>query len=104
MPEPALDELVDQLTRKLDELREQGRLQHRRDERIRARGAGAKDKLTTAERVPATGPYLRKLGTRDRLAQLFGVNGSTLTRAVHQVQPFTAFLTNSRPTKISSAR
>jgi hypothetical protein len=92
--------------------------------RIRARGAGAKDRLTTADRVLATVLYLRKLGTRDLLAQLFGVNGSTLTRAVHQVQPLlaehgytippstarfrtpadvTAFLANSRPTEIKSA-
>ncbi|MFF1278644.1 transposase family protein [Streptomyces marokkonensis] len=65
--------------------------------------------------------YLHKLGTRDLLAQLFGVNTSALTRAVHQVQPLlaehgctiqpstvrfgtpadvTAFLANSSPTKI----
>jgi hypothetical protein len=90
MPGPVLDKLVDQLTVQLDELREQGRLQKRGSERIRARGAGAKDKLTTADRVLATVLYLRKLGTRDLLAQLFGVNGSTLTRAVHQVQPLLA--------------
>ncbi|GAQ65315.1 hypothetical protein SsS58_05724 [Streptomyces scabiei] len=68
--------------------------------------------------------YLRKLGTRDLLAQLFGVNTSTLTRAVHQVQPFlaehsytippstarfrmpadvTAFLANSGSTKIKTS-
>lgn len=124
MPEPALDELVDQLDQRLAELREQGRLQQRGGERIRARGAGAKDKLTTADRVLATVLYLRKLGTRDLLAQLFGVNGSTLTRAVRQVQPLlaengytippstarfqtpadvTAFLANNSPTEIKSA-
>jgi transposase len=124
MPEPALDELVGQLTAKLDESREQGRLEQRGGERIRARGAGAKDRLTTADRVLATVLYLRKLGTRDLLAKLFGVNGSTLTRAVHQVQPLltergytippstarfrtpadvTAFLANRNPTEIKSA-
>ncbi|WP_231406704.1 ISAzo13 family transposase [Streptomyces sp. MC1] len=124
MPEPALDELIGQLSEKLDELRERGRLRQRGGERIRARGAGAKDKLTTADRVLATVLYLRKLGTRDLLAQLFGVNTSTLTRAVHQVQPLlaqhgytippstarfrtpadvTAFLGNSSPTKIKPA-
>lgn len=67
--------------------------------------------------------YLRKLGTRDLIAQLFGVNGSTVTRAVHHARPLladhgytvrpstarfrtpadvTAFLTNS-PTEIKSA-
>lgn len=90
MPAPALNELVDQLAQKLDELREQGRLQQRGGERVRARGAGAKDKLTIADRVLATVLYLRKLGTRDLLAQLFGVNGSTLTRAVRQVQSLLA--------------
>lgn len=124
MPEPALDELVDRLTAKLDELREQGRLQQRGGERIRARGAGAKDRLTTADKILATVLYLRKVGTRDLLAQLFGVNGSTLTRAVHQVRPLlaerghtippsaarfrtpadiTAFLANSSPAEVKSA-
>ncbi|MFD7291568.1 ISAzo13 family transposase [Streptomyces sp. NPDC059863] len=124
MPEKALDELVDRLAMKLDELREHGRLQQRGGERVRARGAGAKDRLTTVDRVLATVLYLRKLGTRDLLAQLFGVNGSTLTRAVHQVRPLlaehgytippstarfrtpadvTAFLANSSPAKIKSA-
>ncbi|WP_330460075.1 ISAzo13 family transposase [Streptomyces sp. NBC_00820] len=124
MPEPMLDELICQLDGKLDELRERGRLQQRGGERIRARGAGAKDKLTTADRVLATVLYLRKIGTRDLLAQLFGVNGSTLTRAVHQVQPLlaehgctippstarfrtpadiAAFLANSSPTEIKPA-
>lgn len=68
MPEPALDELTGQLDQKLDELREQGRLRRRGGERTRARGAGAKDKLTTADRVLATVLYLRKLSTRDLLA------------------------------------
>ncbi|MCF3105951.1 ISAzo13 family transposase [Streptomyces roseoverticillatus] len=87
MPEAELDRLIDELSSALDELRERERLRYRGADRRRARGAGAKDKLTTADRVLATVLYLRKLGTRDLLAQLFGVNGSTLTRAVHQVQP-----------------
>ncbi len=124
MTEPALEALVDQLSQRLDELREHGRSRQRGGDRIRARGAGAKDKLTTADRVLATVLYLRKLGTRDLIAQLFGVNGSTITRAVHQVRPLlaehghtvppstarfrtpadvTAFLANNSPTKIKSA-
>ncbi|WP_432171970.1 ISAzo13-like element transposase-related protein, partial [Streptomyces sp. 1222.5] len=124
MPEPALDELINQLAVYLDELLEHRRLQQRGGERIRARGAGAKDKLTTADRVLATVLYLRKLGTRDLLAQLFEVNSSTLTRAVHQVQPLlaehgytippstarfrtpadvTAFLANRSPAEIKTA-
>ncbi|MEB3963391.1 ISAzo13 family transposase [Streptomyces kunmingensis] len=125
MPEPELAELISQLGQTLDELREQGRRQQRGGDRVRARGAGAKDKLTTADRVLATVLYLRKLGTRDLLAQLFGVNGSTLTRAVHQVRPLlaehghiipastarfrtpadvAAFLANSSPTEIKATR
>nr|WP_188114396.1 transposase family protein [Streptomyces apricus] len=124
MPEPALDELISQLAKKINTLREKGRLQQRGGERIRARGGGDKDKLTTADRVLATVLYLRKIGTHDLLAQRFGVNTSTLTRAVHQVQPLlaehdctippstarfrtpadiTAFLANSSPTKIKPA-
>ncbi len=124
MTEQALDALVDQLSQRLDELREHGRSQQRGSNRIRARGAGAKDKLTTTDRVLATVLYLRKPGTRDLIAQLFGVNGSTITRAVQQVQPLlaeygqtipsstarfrtpadvTAFITNNNPTEIKSA-
>jgi hypothetical protein len=85
MPKPMLDELAHQLDKELDELCEQGRRQQRGGARIRARGAGAKDKLTTADRVLATMLYSRKFGTRYLLAQLFGVDGSTLTKGVHQV-------------------
>lgn len=87
MPQPVLNEGIGQLATNFDKLHVQGRLQQRGGERIRARGAGAKDKLTTADRVLATVLYLRKLDTRDLLAQFFGVNTSTVTRAVHQVQP-----------------
>ena len=86
MTEQALDALVDQLSQGLDELREGGRSQQRGSDRIRAVGAGAKDKLTTADRVLATVLYLRKIGIRDLVAQLFGVNGSTITRSVQPVQ------------------
>ncbi|MGV4988858.1 hypothetical protein ACWC0C_45905 [Streptomyces sp. NPDC001709] len=91
MPEPTLDELINQLAVNLNELREQERIQQRGGERIRARGAGAKDKLTTADRVLATVLYLRKLGTRGLLAQF---------RTPADV---TAFLANRSPTEIESA-
>ncbi|GGY90231.1 hypothetical protein GCM10010343_14640 [Streptomyces avidinii] len=90
MTEPALGDLVDQPSQTLDELREHGRSQQRGGDRIRARGAGAMDTMTTADRVLATILYLRKLGTRDLIAQLCGVNGGTITRAVHQIQPLLA--------------
>nr|BFD87940.1 hypothetical protein StreXyl84_73410 [Streptomyces sp. Xyl84] len=76
VPEPALDELIGQLAQKFDGLCEQGRLRQRGGQRIRARGAGAKDKLTTADRVLATVLYLRKLGTLDLLAQCRRVSPS----------------------------
>ncbi|MFE7077106.1 ISAzo13 family transposase [Streptomyces sp. NPDC057620] len=125
MPEPALDELIGQLAQPLEEVRERARSQQRGGQRLRARGAGGQDKLTTPARVLATVLYLRKIGTRDLLAQLFNVNGSTLTRAIHQVQPLlaehsrtispstarfrtpadvTAFLANDVPTKIKPTR
>ncbi|MEU9298648.1 hypothetical protein [Streptomyces sp. NPDC048266] len=119
-----MNRLIKQLSQRLDELREHGRSQQRGGDRIRARGADAKDKLTTADRVLAAVPYLRKLGTRDLIGQLCGVNGSTITRAVQQVQPLlaengrtippstarfrtpadvTAFITNNDSKKIRSA-
>ena len=90
-----------------------------------ARGAGAKDKLTTADRVLATVLYLRKLGTRDLLAaalrrqrqhphQSRSPNPAPLAEHGYTVPPstarfrtpadVTAFLTkNSIPTEIKSA-
>lgn len=71
--------------------------------------------------APAARPRPRPV---DLIAQLFGVNGTTITRAVHHIQPLladhgytvrpstarfrtpadvTAFLTNSNPTEIKSA-
>jgi hypothetical protein len=82
-----LSELVNQLVADLDELREQGRFRQRGSERIRTRGAGAKGKPTTTDRLLTTALYLRKLRTRDLLSQLFEVTGSTLTRAIQQSSP-----------------
>jgi len=90
MPEAQLGQLIAELTPALEQLRERERRTHRGGPRQRARGAGAKDKLTPADRVLLTVLYLRKLGTRDLFAEFFDINGSTLTRAVHQVQPLLA--------------
>ncbi len=70
--------------------RERLRHERRGGERLRARGAGAKDKLPDADRVPAAVLCLRKIGTRALPARLFGVAGSTLTRAVQEVRPLLA--------------
>ncbi|MGY1503588.1 ISAzo13 family transposase [Streptomyces sp. QTS52] len=85
-----LDSLVHALLPALAQRREQTRHEHRGGERRRRRGAGAKDKLSDADRILATVLCLRKIGTHDLLARLFGVTGSTLTRAVQEARPLLA--------------
>lgn len=87
MPVAQLDTLVSTLIPALTRRREQIRLERRGGQRRRARGAGAKDKLSDEDRILATVLCLRKIGTHELLAQLFGVTGSTLTRAVQEVRP-----------------
>ncbi|MER6274306.1 ISAzo13 family transposase [Streptomyces sp900105755] len=90
MSVPQLDALVRVLIPVLTQRRERTRHERRGGERRRARGAGAKDKLSNEERILATVLCLRKIGTHDLLALLFGVTGSTLTRAVQEVRPLLA--------------
>jgi hypothetical protein len=85
-----LDTLTSELTVPLAQQREHNRHQRRGSQRRRAAGAGAKDSLAPADRILATILYLRKLGTQEFLAELFGVARSTLTRAVQEVQPLLA--------------
>jgi hypothetical protein len=85
-----LGALTRDLTVPLATRREHNRHHHRGRARRRAPGAGAKDCLAPADRILATVLYLRKLGTQDLLAELFGVARSTLTRAVQEVQPLLA--------------
>jgi hypothetical protein len=85
-----LDSLVHSLIPALAHQRERLRHERRGGERLRARGAGAKDKLSDADRILAAVLCLRKIGTHDLLARLFGVAGSTLTRAVQEVRPLLA--------------
>ncbi|MDX2565342.1 hypothetical protein PV371_37905 [Streptomyces sp. TX20-6-3] len=68
------------------------RLRHERQggERLRTRGAGAKDKLSDGDRILAAILFLRKIGIYDLLARLLGVAGNTLTRAVQEVRPLLA--------------
>jgi len=90
MPGQQLDTLINGLTPALAQRREQSRHTRRGGGRRRAAGAGAKDRLTDADRILATVLYLRKLGTHDLLAALFGVTRSTLSRAVQDVGPLLA--------------
>ncbi|MCX4469407.1 ISAzo13 family transposase [Micromonospora sp. NBC_01655] len=85
-----LDALVCSLIPALAHQRERLRHERRGSERLRARGAGAKDKLSDTDRILAAVLCLRKIGTHDLLARIFGVAGSTLTRAVQEVRPLLA--------------
>jgi Rhodopirellula transposase. len=85
-----LDSLVGLLIPALAQRREPTRHERRGGKRRRTRGAGAKDKLSDADRILATVLCLRKIGTHDLLARLFGVTGSTLTRAVQAARPLLA--------------
>lgn len=52
-----------------------------------APGAGAKARLTSADRVLVTVLHLRKLATVDLLGQLFNTTAMTISRAVKDVRP-----------------
>ncbi|WP_241778423.1 transposase [Streptomyces sp. CNQ431] len=58
--------------------------------RRRAVGAGAKYKLVFADRLLATLVHLRHATTHDVLACWFGVDRSTITRAIGEVRPLLA--------------
>lgn len=53
-------------------------------------GAGAKHRLVFVDRLPATLVHLRHGATHDVLACWFGVDRSTITRAISEVQPLLA--------------
>ncbi|MFF5092739.1 transposase family protein [Streptomyces niveus] len=58
--------------------------------RKRAMGAGVKHRLVFVDRLPATLVHLRHGTTHDMLACWFGVDRSTITRAVNEVRPLLA--------------
>jgi hypothetical protein len=70
--------------------------QARRDARLagrprrRAVGAGAKYRLVFVDRLLATLVHLRHATTHDVLAAWFGVDRSTITRAVNEIRPLLA--------------
>jgi transposase len=82
-----LSELVDALTPALEAQREQVLSTRRGHERLVAPGAGAKTKLTPADRILATVLHLRKLATMELLGLLFGVTSMTISRASQEVRP-----------------
>ncbi|MFD4040559.1 transposase family protein [Streptomyces sp. NPDC058605] len=58
--------------------------------RRRAVGAGAKHKLVFVDRLLATLVHLRHGATHDVLACWFGVDRSTITRAIGEIRPLLA--------------
>ncbi|MCY0924343.1 ISAzo13 family transposase [Streptomyces sp. H27-G5] len=82
-----LSELIDALTPEMDVQREQVLRTRRGHERLVAPGAGAKAKLTSADRVLATVLHLRKLAPMDLLGQLFNTTAMTISRAAKDVRP-----------------
>ncbi|MEU6987274.1 transposase family protein [Streptomyces sp. NPDC046324] len=58
--------------------------------RKRAVGAGAKHRLVFVDRLLATLVHLRHRVTHDVLACWFGVDRSTVTRAINEVRPLLA--------------
>jgi hypothetical protein len=87
MPRQQLDALTVALAQSQATRREQHRHARRGAPRRRAPGAGNKAKLSDPDRVLATVLYLRRLCTQTVLADLFGVDRSTITKAVREVVP-----------------
>ncbi|ROQ78371.1 hypothetical protein EDD95_5008 [Streptomyces sp. CEV 2-1] len=86
MPRRQLSELIDALTPAMGVQREQILRTRRGHERLVAPGAGAKAKLTSADRVLAAVLHLRKLATMDLLGQLFYTTAMTISRAAKDVR------------------
>jgi hypothetical protein len=87
MPRQRLDDLIAELAGPQETQREQARHQRRGTERRRAAGAGARPRLTHADRVLVTVLYLRKLCTQAVLGELFAVDRSRITEAVRETRP-----------------
>ncbi len=82
-----LTELIDALIPEMEVQREQALRTRRGHERLVAPGAGAKAKLTSADRVLATVLHLRKLAPMELLGHLFNTTAMTISRAAKDVRP-----------------
>jgi hypothetical protein len=87
MPRERLDELTRMLAESQATQRERNRYTRRGALRRRAPGAGRHLKLSDADRVLATVLYLRRLCTQAVLGELFRVDRTVITTAVHDVRP-----------------
>jgi hypothetical protein len=85
-PETA-QQSIDTLTPALERQREQTLDTRRGRPRLLAPGAGAKAKLTPAERILTTVLHQRRLATTELLGQLFGVTAMTISHANQEVRP-----------------
>ena len=87
LPRNDLQDLAAALTGPWSTQREQDRRQRRGSDRQRAPGAGAPPKLTLADRVLATLLHQHLTLPHPLLAQLLGVNRTTISRAIQETRP-----------------
>jgi transposase len=87
LPRDDLDDLAAALAGPWSTQREQDRNQRRGSDRQRAPGAGPPPKLTLADRVLATLLHQHLALPYPLLAQLLGVNRTTISRAIQQTRP-----------------
>ena len=87
LPRNDLDDLAAALADPWSTQREQDRHQRRGSDRQRAPGAGPPPKLTLADRVLATLLHQHLALPYPLLAQLLGVNRTTISRAIQQTRP-----------------
>ncbi|MFG2632140.1 transposase family protein [Streptomyces sp. NPDC048473] len=85
-----LGELLEELAPVWDAARESELRQARGGPRRRAAGAGRKPKLVFADRLLATLVHLRHQLPHEVLAELYGVDRSTVSAAIRQVRPLLA--------------
>ena len=86
-----LGKLIAELAGAVDWPPGKSRLRERRDhERLRAAGAGPDHDLPFTDRVIVTLVYLRFQLPHAALAELYGVDRSTITRAVGEIRPLLA--------------
>ncbi len=83
----ALDDLAAGLAAARSAQREQGLYERRGGQRRRAPGAGSRPQLTLADRVLATLLHLHLSISCPLLAQLLGVNRTTISRAIRDTLP-----------------
>jgi transposase len=87
LPRNDLDDLAAALAGPWSTQREQDRHQRRGSDRQRAPGAGPPPKLTLADRVLATLLHQHLALPYPLLAQLLGVNRTTISRAIQETRP-----------------